>query len=207
MELLRLAGCALRYDEDLGGPVAVLDEWLRTSVEGISAAGDGTGVAGSYNAVAGGRVAAIGAALDLEALTPAQAEQRAAPERAVLARKQAFRQALSRMHRVGPGIYELADPDTVVCRCEEVTRRALDAAVEATADIAVVKGFTRAGMGMCQARNCQRQIAAMIARRHGRALDSVPLATPRAPVRPVPIGAVADAGVGDEGFFRAVSDG
>src|SRR6185369_15790704 len=57
VELLRLAGCALGYDEDLGGPVAVLDEWQRTSVDGISAAGDGTGVAGSYNAVAGGRVA------------------------------------------------------------------------------------------------------------------------------------------------------
>jgi D-hydroxyproline dehydrogenase subunit alpha len=207
VELLRLAGCALRYDEDLGGPVAVLDEWLRTSVEGISAAGDGTGVAGSYNAVAGGRVAAIGAALDLEALTPAEAAERAAPARAVLGHKEAFRRALSRMHRVGPGIYELADPDTVVCRCEEVTRATLDAAVEATADITVVKGYTRAGMGMCQARNCQRQIAAMIARRHGRALDSVPFATPRPPVRPVPIGAVADAGVSDEGFFKTVTDG
>jgi D-hydroxyproline dehydrogenase subunit alpha len=203
VELLRLAGCALRYDEDLGGPVAVLDEWLRTSVEGVSAAGDGTGVAGSHHAVAGGRIAALGAALDLQALSPAEAAERAAPERELLSRKAAFRQALSRMHRVGPGIYELSDPDTVVCRCEEVTRARLDAAIEATADITVVKGYTRAGMGMCQARNCQRQIAALIARRHGLRLDQVPLATPRSPVRPVAIGSVADAEVADDGFFKA----
>jgi hypothetical protein len=109
------------------------------------------------------------------------------------------------MHRVGPGIYELATPETVVCRCEEVTRGQLDAAIEATADIAVVKGFTRAGMGMCQARNCQRQVAALIAQRHRRPLASIPLATPRPPVRPVPIGAVADQSIPDDGFFVGVA--
>ena len=56
-------------------------------------------------------------------------------------------------------------------------------------------------MGLCQGRNCQRQIAAMIARRHGRPLAELPVATPRAPVRPVPIGAIADASIEDEGFF------
>jgi hypothetical protein len=29
----------------------------------------------------------------------------------------------------------------------------------------------------------------------------LPVATPRAPLRPVPIGAVADASIEDEGFF------
>ncbi len=47
VELLRVAGCRLRYDEDLGGPVAVVDRWQRTSVPGVLAAGDGTGVRGS----------------------------------------------------------------------------------------------------------------------------------------------------------------
>ena len=46
VELLRVAGCELRYEEDLGGPVAVVDRWQRTSVPGILAAGDGTGVRG-----------------------------------------------------------------------------------------------------------------------------------------------------------------
>ena len=75
----------------------------------ISAAGDGTGVAGSYVAIDEGRLAALGAALDLGALDAPTRPARAQPIRARLARKEAFRRALQRLHAVGPGIYELAD--------------------------------------------------------------------------------------------------
>ena len=201
VELLRLAGCAFAYDEDLGGPVVIRDEWLRTSVDGISAAGDGTGVQGSYVAVDEGRLAALGAALDLGAVTARDAAGRAAPIRARLARKEAFRRALRRLHAVGPGIYELATEDTVVCRCEELTARELEGAIATSADLNAVKALTRVSMGMCQGRNCQRHVVAAIARRHGGALGDLPVATPRAPVRPVPIGAVADASIEDGGFF------
>ena len=194
VELLRAAGCAFRYDDDLGGPVVAVDEWQRTTVPGVLAAGDGTGVAGSHAAEDQGRLAAIGLVGD---------EARAAPVRKRLARKRAFAQALRRMHRVGSGVYELATADTVVCRCEEVTLAQLERAIGATDDVNVVKGFTRASMGLCQGRNCQRQIAAAIARRHGRELGDVPVATPRSPARPVALGAIADAGVEDLGLFVA----
>jgi NADPH-dependent 2,4-dienoyl-CoA reductase/sulfur reductase-like enzyme len=194
VELLRIAGCAFRYDEDLGGPVAVVDEWQRTSVAGVLAAGDGTGVGGSYVAEDQGRLAAIG-------LTGDQA--RAAPVRRRLARKRAFARALRNMHRIGPGVYELATPDTIVCRCEEVTLAELEQAIDATDDVNVVKGFTRAAMGLCQGRNCQRQIAAAIARRHERDLGELPVATPRSPARPVALAAIADPDVEDLGLFVA----
>ena len=97
--------------------------------------------------------------------------------------------------------------DTVVCRCEEVTRaRRSTGRSRRSADLNVVKGFTRAGMGLCQGRNCQRQIAAMIARRHG---GRSPMSRSRRralPVRPVPIGAVADASIEDGGFFTPMTD-
>src|SRR5207245_278737 len=80
-ELLRLAGCTFDDDEDLGGPVVVRDEWLRTSVDGISAAGDGAGVTGSYGATDEGGLAALGAALDLGALSGEDATRRAGPLR------------------------------------------------------------------------------------------------------------------------------
>ncbi len=194
VELMRLAGCELRYDENLGGPVAVVDDWMRTTVPGISAAGDGAGVAGSYVAIDEGRLAALGIVEDAV---------RAAPIRRRLARRRRFQQALSRMHRIGPGIYELATSDTVVCRCEEVTRAELERAIDASADVNVVKGFTRATMGLCQGRSCQRQIAALIAARHGRTIADLPFATPRSPVRPVPLTAVADETVQDLGLFVA----
>jgi pyruvate/2-oxoglutarate dehydrogenase complex dihydrolipoamide dehydrogenase (E3) component len=201
VELMRLAGCELRYDEDLGGPVVVVDGWMRTTVGAVSAAGDGTGVAGSYVAVGEGRLAALGVALDLGALTREQAVARAEPIRRRLIAKARFRRALRRMHRVGSGVYELTTADTVVCRCEEVTRAQLEGAIDATADVNVIKGLTRAGMGLCQGRNCVRQIAALVATRHRRALADVPHATARSPVRPVPLGAVADDTVEDLGLF------
>ncbi|MBA3347658.1 MAG: FAD-dependent oxidoreductase, partial [Actinobacteria bacterium] len=201
VELLRLAGCDFSYDEDLGGPIVIRDEWMRTTAPGISAAGDGTGVAGSYVAIDEGRLAALGIALDLERLTPDAAAARARPLRLALARKEAFRRALGRMYAVGPGIYELGTPETVVCRCEEVTAAALESALDATSDVNVVKSLTRAGMGLCQGRNCQRQIVATLANRHGGTIESLPVATARPPVRPVPIGAVADASLEDGGFF------
>jgi hypothetical protein len=105
------------------------------------------------------------------------------------------------MYRVGPGIYELAAPDTVICRCEELRRDELDRAIAATPDVNVVKAFTRVSMGLCQGRNCQRQVAALIAVRHGRPIGELPFATPRSPVRPTPLSAVADDTVDDLGLF------
>jgi NADPH-dependent 2,4-dienoyl-CoA reductase/sulfur reductase-like enzyme len=201
VELLRLAGCELRYEEDLGGPVVVVDEWLRTTAPGVSAAGDGAGVAGALVAADEGRLAALGAALHLGTLRAEEADRRASPVRARLRRKAAFRRALRRLHAVGAGVYELATDDTVVCRCEEVTRGAIDAAAAETTDLNVVKGLTRAGMGLCQGKTCQRQVAATIAARHGIPIASVPMATPRFPLRPVPMGAIADASIEDEGLF------
>lgn len=194
VELMRLVGCRFGFDEDLGGAVVLVDEWMRTSVPGVSAAGDGAGVEGSYVAEDEGRLAALGIVGD---------ERRAAPVRRRLAQKRRFRRALLPLHRVGAGIFELATPETVVCRCEELTLAELDAAAAATADLNVLKGLTRAGMGLCQGRSCQRQIAALVAARHGRRLAEIELPTTRMPVRPVPLGAVADETVEDEGLFVA----
>ena len=202
VELPRLAGCALAHDEDRGGPCVVVDEWMRTSVPGVLAAGDGTGVEGSHVAIDEGRLAAIGAAWELGRLSDADAEAAARPVRRRLARRRRFRRALERMHRVGAGVFELTTPDTVVCRCEEVARATLDAAIEATADLSAVKSLTRAGMGLCQGRNCARQVAALIAARHGGDVAAVELATPRLPARPVPLGAIAQAPEDDPGRFQ-----
>jgi hypothetical protein len=160
-------------------------------------------VEGSSVAVDEGRLAALGVAVDLGTMDAAAADAAAAPVRARLARKRAFAGALRRMHAIGPGVYELAaEPQTVVCRCEEVRRETLDDAIASSRDINVVKGLTRAGMGLCQGRNCQRQIAALIAARHGGSVADVPPATPRLPARPVALGQIARVPDEDMGRFQ-----
>ncbi len=192
VELFRVAGCELGYDEDLGGPVVAVDAWQRTTVPGVLAAGDGTGVRGSYVAEDQGRLAVLGLAAD---------EAAAAPVRRRLEQRLRFQRALNRMYRVGPGIYELTTPDTVICRCEEIRREELDRAIDATPDINVVKAFTRATMGLCQGRNCQRQIAALASARHGVPIADLPLSTPRSPARPTALAAIADDSIEDHGLF------
>jgi thioredoxin reductase len=203
IELPRLLGCAFDHDENLGGHALRRDEWLRTSVSGVYAAGDGAGVEGSYVAIDEGTIAGIAAALDTGALDAGRADALAAAARRRIARRRALAAATSRLYRVGTGIYELATADTTICRCEAVRADVLATAIAATDDINVVKSLTRAGMGPCQGRNCQRHIAAMIARAHARSPADVALPTARMPLRPVPIAALADHAIKDPGLFLA----
>jgi Thioredoxin reductase len=192
-ELSRLCGCRQRHDRNLGGWVPVRDEWMRTSVPGILAVGDGSGVVGAPNAVDEGRMAGIAVAVDLGRLDAARANRRARGIRRRLRRTQRFTRALHELFPVGPGAYELATDDTVVCRCEEVTAGAIDAVIaEAAANPNIIRALTRAGMGRCQGRNCASHIAAAVARGTGRRVDDVEPLTVRPPVKPVRIEAIAE---------------
>lgn len=203
IELPRLLGCAFDHNENLGGHVLRRDEWMRTTVPGVYAAGDGAGVEGCDVAIDEGTISGIAAALDSGALDPDRATTLAFPARRRITRRRGLTAATGRLYPVGRGIYELFTPDTTVCRCEGVRAATLSTAIDATDDINVVKSYTRAGMGPCQGRNCQRQIAAMIAERHGRSRGHVALPTARMPLRPVPISAMADHAIPDPGLFLA----
>jgi hypothetical protein len=67
-----------------------------------------------------------------------------------LARERAFQRTYSALFTPGPGIFELADDDTLVCRCEGVTLRSLrQAAAGGATTFAEAKAVTRCGMGEC----------------------------------------------------------
>lgn len=73
-----------------------------------------------------------------------------------------------------------------VCRCEEITKREVIEAVRAGAtSVNEVKRLLRAGMGLCQGRNCAKTIERIIAAELGVAPSQVPQATKRGPVRPI----------------------
>ena len=75
--------------------------------------------------------------------------------------------------------------DVVICRCEEITRGDILRAIREGADnLNVIKRTTRAGMGLCQGRTCQKMIAAMLAQELGRALSEIAPPSVRPPLRP-----------------------
>lgn len=78
--------------------------------------------------------------------------------------------------------------DIFICRCEEVTKQEIQAAIaEGATTLDSVKRRTNAGMGLCQGRTCRRLISAMISKQSGIDLADIAPPTPRPPVRPVKI--------------------
>ncbi|MDI1463289.1 FAD-dependent oxidoreductase [Catellatospora sp. KI3] len=193
-ELARQAGCAVRWRPAEGGWVVEHDEWLRTSVPGVSAAGELTGVAGAEQAEVEGRLAAYGILRELGRLDAARARTLARPVRRLLARRRRFAAAvLSRFAPAAALLDALLTDDTVVCRCEEVragdiSRALCDHPHLGTAN--AVKLLTRAGMGLCQGRSCAPAVCRLVAQT-GRTAQQVGTFTAQAPVKPVPLAVLA----------------
>jgi NAD(P)H-nitrite reductase large subunit len=108
-----------------------------------------------------------------------------------LAKARKFAKVARDMMRLKPALLDLMTDDTIVCRCEEVTARTLKAAIAEEPTLRGVKIRTRAGMGQCQGRMCGCLVTRLIARQSGIAPDRIEPDSPRPPVKPVPLGALA----------------
>ena len=98
-----------------------------------------------------------------------------------LARSERFQRSLWRLYSAPRLVDQLATPETVICRCEEVTLGELTAATAPwLAAAGSLKRATRAGMGKCQGRYCSPVLVALAARQSGQA--SGPVLGVRAPV-------------------------
>jgi len=86
------------------------------------------------------------------------------------------------------------DAEILVCRCEDVTREAILACInDGYETIDEIKRVTRAGMGPCQGRTCRNLIAFELSRIYGVPMEEVLMTTFRPPVKPISLGALADA--------------
>ncbi|WP_225842203.1 FAD-dependent oxidoreductase [Streptomyces albus] len=172
LELPLAAGCTLR-GEVAGGPPGAfvrVDDDQRTSVPGVFAAGEITGIAGAPAARAEGAVAGWAAAGGDPAAGPLRALRRSRDA------GRAFAERLARAHPVGAAWSGWLRAETVVCRCEGTDYGALCAAVTDRAGSAarVTKLTTRAGLGPCQGRVCGPTVAELTARLAGAPPDGEP---------------------------------
>jgi hydrogen cyanide synthase HcnB len=192
IELAELAGCRTEYRADLGGWVPVRDETMQTSVPGVFAVGDGAGVGGVLVAVEEGRIAGITAAEQAGTVDPAEARRRRRGPAGRLRALAPVRAALDAISYPRPGLADLATDGTLLCRCEEVSRAEVRAAVaEGARDLSAVKLLTRLGMGACQGRNCGPSTAAVLAAATGTHPADLGRINPRPPVKPVTLGTLA----------------
>jgi len=88
------------------------------------------------------------------------------------------------------------DDDTIICRCEEITKGEIRRAVyDGMRTMNEVKRYLRTGMGLCQGQNCSRLVRNIIAKELGVSPVEVELIVPSAPARPIPMQIYANDGI------------
>lgn len=190
-ELARQAGAAACWNAPRGGWIATHDEWMRTSVPGLYAAGEITGVAGAEVAAEEGRLAALACALDLDRIGDARAKQLAEGPRRALESLNRFASLLSALSWLGDNaLDQWQSEDVNLCKCEEVTVGDFVEQLERNPDITsanAAKLLTRAGMGSCQGRYCQFAVTRLVAQISGESEAVVGAFTARFPAKPMDI--------------------
>jgi NADPH-dependent 2,4-dienoyl-CoA reductase/sulfur reductase-like enzyme len=193
IELARQAGCRLEYSPGKGGWVVSVCKDLKTSVDGIYAAGEITGIGGAAKSLLEGRLAALGILHGLGKIDAAEffslTEKLAAQRKKHLAFGAYFNTLTG-----FPGSAVASIPDeTVICRCEDVTMREIRAAVaNGYHSPGALKKVLRPAMGNCQGRTCGPIIHEIIASLTGTPAREIPPFTVRSPVKPATLGSLAD---------------
>lgn len=209
IELLDVLGAKRAMAPERGGHVPVAGTDGSTSLAEIFVAGDCAGL-GSADASASGRRAAQAALASLGKGARPEAVAEPAGEGNALAYQMDWARAM----------LDTGGEDVLACLCEDVTRGEVLAvqpprylawrsnamaqrtlgtlAGDGPVDQDQIKRLTRACMGACQARRCREQVALMMALGANVPPESIPLAGYRAPVRPLPLGVLADMEEGPE---------
>jgi NADPH-dependent 2,4-dienoyl-CoA reductase/sulfur reductase-like enzyme len=164
-ELAELLGCRLAA----AGGINV-DANLQTSLAGVLAAGECTGIGGVAKSLIEGQIAALSL---LGQPIPASLKRR---------HKQTtrFAQALAKSFALRPELLQLADAKTLICRCEDVSLGEL----KAQRGWRDAKLQTRCGMGACQGRICAPICQSLLGWPAARSV--------RAPLQPTPLGCLLD---------------
>jgi len=146
LSLASILGAQLKVDSD-GTVVAAVDSNQETSVAGLYAAGECTGIGGSTLALIEGTIAGGGRG------------------KSARWRAQVFARGLQRVYPVPADWQNSLSPETIICRCEEVTLSDIHESIDSLGaeNGRTAKLFTRAGMGLCQGRVCGRNVSEIVA--------------------------------------------
>jgi hypothetical protein len=195
LDLARLLGCADAQHATRPTAAVICDADLATSVAGVFAAGEVTGIGGAQAAELEGYLAGASAARYLGRLHPVAYAARTRTLRARLGPARRFAALLDAAYPLRRGWLDWPEPGTIACRCEETSWAEIGQAVAAgAADVRSVKGLTRCGMGYCQGRICGPIVQYAVATAAGRPLAGVGDLHSRPVLTPVPLDAIAGEG-------------
>jgi NADPH-dependent 2,4-dienoyl-CoA reductase/sulfur reductase-like enzyme len=187
-ELAELCGCAMRWDIDGQAWFVISDGAQQTSMPGIFAAGEITGIGGAAIALLEGTAAGLSAAAHSGRIGSAAAAASRLPLSRSLRRHGRFAAMLNRLFTPRPALWNGLDDAVTVCRCEEVSCETIRQSIRAGCGTPKeVKDWTRAGMGPCQGRVCGSLVARLLAEERGGDPGAVIPPRVRPPIKPVPM--------------------
>lgn len=190
-ELARALGCNFRFNAQSSSFEAERDGDCRSSVPEVFIVGDAGAMRGARVALAQGALAGAAVTADL-----GRGPVDIASWKQELRRHERFQRALWEMFAAPALATQLTDPETLICRCEEIDRRTIEdrLALDATT-FGTIKRSTRLGMGQCQGRYCATLCADLLQQHSQVAVSADDFFAPRAPSKPVAIRVLAgDAG-------------
>jgi NADPH-dependent 2,4-dienoyl-CoA reductase/sulfur reductase-like enzyme len=200
LSLATALGCRTRIEPRDGSLIVDVDARQATSLPGVYAAGEVTGVGGSGLALGEGRIAASALAQSRGLINSIQAAELTNGLNEKRRKQQIFANALLEIYRVADGWTTWQTAETVLCRCEEVTVGDVRNAIAelGVSDGRSAKSLTRAGMGMCQGRVCGQAVSEFVAKECGSkvSLKDLQGGAKRPVITPIPLGLLAN-GVDD----------
>lgn len=193
IELAQMAGCQSEYKAERGGWVVRTDGGLETSLPGIFAAGEVTGIAGSLKSICEGGIVALSILRQQGRISEARYEQEMARLQRQRYHHLQFGKYFNLLFAIPQAAYMEIPDDTLICRCEDVTMGAIRRAVASGYDTpATLKIALRSAMGDCQGRVCGPILYDILAALTGRDQGELTPLVIRPPVKPVSIGSLAN---------------
>jgi thioredoxin reductase len=191
LEITRLLKAKHLFNAERGGWTPDIDAFQRTSIPGLYVAGDCGGISGAKTAALSGTIAGLRASFDSDMITEKVFHDLYSPTVGKRNKTERFGKQMGKLMSMRSGLLEALTPDTIVCRCEDITYGQIMGAVNAgAADCNEVKAWTRGGMGPCQGRTCGETIAEIVSLQVGDR-DKAGFFTARVPLRPCTIDALA----------------
>lgn len=186
-----MAGCRHICDPLMRGWHPILDSKFETTQPGIFMAGDATGIGGVKLAVTQGRIVGTEIARQLGAIREGIAVKRLNRLDKLLSSYRWYQSFLRKIYAFRPGLLDLLTDETLICRCEEVTVKAVAGAFKKGAShIEQVKRLSRIGMGRCQGRFCYATLIGLMTKvLPPRELEKEDFSA-RPPVKPLPLKAL-----------------
>lgn len=178
--LARQLGCATSDSGDGVASHVTVDGSQQTTIPGVYAVGETTGVGGADKAIAEGRLAGavaggavvggavVGGAVRTGSVRTGSVRTRSEPDTMAALQQEVvrWRRFAADLQRLYPFDHSWAgrvSDQEVVCRCEQVSAGQMRRAIDDGAHTArAIKGLTRCGMGRCQAAVCSPLVRSLL---------------------------------------------